>query len=150
MTTNAISLLNKELAELRKFVDLLSSEQQSLLDNDTDSLLTLSETKTLAAGLLMDMSKSRRKSLLKNGIDTMEVWLAKHAPASQVLWHDIQKFAARAQQINSINGELIQTRMRHNQQALGVLHNASKSTAGLYGPDGQANFGNAGRHLGSG
>ncbi len=150
MTTNAISLLNKELAELRKFVVLLSSEQQSLLDNDTDSLLTLSEIKTQTARLLMDMSNSRRKSLLTDGIDTMETWIAKHAPDSRVLWDDIQKFAAQAQQLNIINGELIQSRMRHNQQALGVLSNASKSAAGIYGPDGQANLGSSGRHLGSG
>ena len=150
MTTNAISLLNNELAELRKFVALLSSEQQSLLENDTDSLLTLSETKTRAAGLLMDMSNSRRKSLLTNGIDTMETWIAKHAPNSQALWGDIQKFAAQAQHLNTTNGELIQSRMRHNQQALGVLYSSSKSAAGIYGPDGQANLGNSGRHLGSG
>ncbi len=150
MTTNAISMLNKELAELRKFVALLSSEQQSLLDNDTDSLLTLSETKTQTAGLLMNMSNSRRKLLLANGIDTMETWIVNHAPDSQVLWGDIQKFAVQAQQLNSTNGELIQSRMRHNQQALGVLYNSSKSAAGLYGPDGQANLGNSGRHLGSG
>ncbi len=150
MTTNAISLLNNELAEFRKFVVLLSSEQQSLLENDTDSLLTLSEAKTRAAGLLMDMSNSRRKSLLTNGIDTMETWIAQHAPGSQALWGDIQKFAAQAQHLNTTNGELIQSRMRYNQQALGVLYSSSKSAAGIYGPDGQANLGNSGRHLGSG
>lgn len=147
---DAILQLNEELAELRKFVALLMSEQQSLLSNDTDSLLTLSEAKTQAAGQLMEMGNSRRKSLLTNSTDSMEAWISKHAPNSQAVWSEIQKLAAQAQHLNSTNGELINTRMRHNQQALSALQNASQSAAALYGPDGQANISSTGRHLGSG
>lgn len=150
MMKDALLQLNKEHAELRKFVVLLSSEQQALLDNDTDRLLALSEAKTQAVSLLMEMSNSRRKALLTNSNDSMETWIAKHAPGSQMLWADIRKLAAQAQQLNSTNGELIQSRMRNNQQALGVLYNSSKNAAGIYGPDGQANIGSSGRHLGSG
>jgi flagella synthesis protein FlgN len=146
----ALLQMNRELAELRKFVVLLGSEQQSLLNNDTESLLALSEAKTQAASQLMEMGSARRKALLGNGKDNMEQWIAKNAPASQALWSDIRKLAAEAQHLNSTNGELIQSRMRNNQQALGVLYNSSKSAAGIYGPDGQANIGSAGRHLGSG
>jgi flagellar biosynthesis protein FlgN len=147
---DAILKLNNELVALRKFVDLLSTEQQFLLNNDTDNLLTLSEAKTQAANQLLEMANSRKKALLVNSSDTMESWLSKHAPNSRTLWNDIQKFAAEAQHLNSTNGELINSRMRNNQQALSVLHNASKSAAGLYGPDGQANISSSGRHLGSG
>lgn len=150
MINDAIQKLNKELAELRKFVALLTSEQQSLLNNDTDSLLALSESKTQAANLLMEMSNSRRKALLTNSKDTMEMWISRHAPNSLAVWNEIRQLAAQAQNLNTTNGELIQSRMRHNQQALGVLYNSSKSAAGLYGPDGQANISNSGRHLGSG
>lgn len=150
MINDALQNLNKELAELRKFVALLTSEQQSLLNNDTDSLLALSETKTQAANLLMEMGNSRRKTLLTNSKDSMEMWIARHAPNSLAVWNEIRKLAAQAQHLNSTNGELIQSRMRHNQQALSVLYNSSKSAAGLYGPDGQANISNSGRHLGSG
>jgi flagella synthesis protein FlgN len=80
----------------------------------------------------------------------MEKWIAKNAPASHMLWAEIRKLAAEAQQLNSTNGELIQSRMRNNQQALSVLYNSSKNAAGIYGPDGQANIGSSGRHLGSG
>ncbi|MGV8933122.1 MAG: flagella synthesis protein FlgN [Gallionellaceae bacterium] len=150
MNANAVSQLNNELAELRKFVVLLSSEQQFLLDNDTDSLLTLSEAKTLAASQLMEIGNARRKALLTGSTDNMESWLSKHAPAQQALWAEIRKLAEQAQNLNTTNGELIQSSMRHNQQALGVLYNSSKNAAGLYGPDGQANLNNSGRHLGSG
>ena len=150
MNTDTLTQLNNELAELRKFVVLLTSEQQLLLDNDTESLLTLSEAKTTAATHLIEIGNSRRKTLLSGSIHSMEVWLSKHAPNSGSLWSEIRKLAEQAQNLNSTNGELIQTRMRHNQQALGVLYNSTKSAAGLYGPDGQANINNSGRHLGSG
>jgi flagellar biosynthesis/type III secretory pathway chaperone len=48
------------------------------------------------------------------------------------------------------HGELINSKMRNNQQALNVLFNSAKNAAGLYGPDGQANLNSSGRHLGSG
>jgi flagellar biosynthesis protein FlgN len=147
---DAILKLNNELAALRKFVDLLTTERQFLLNNDTDNLLTLSEVKTQAASQLLEMASSRRKALLVNSSDSMEAWLVKHAPNSRTVWNDIQKLAAEAQHLNSTNGELINARMRNNQQALSVLHNAAKSAAGLYGPDGQANISSSGRHLGSG
>ena len=146
---NAITLLNNELAELRKFVVLLSSEQQALLDNDTDTLLTLSAAKTQAANQLMEMGSLRRKSLLAPGIDTMEAWLETHTPANKKIWQEIRTLAAQSQALNTTNGELINSRMRNNQSALSVLYNSSKSAAGLYGPDGQANIGTSGRHIGS-
>jgi flagellar biosynthesis protein FlgN len=147
---DTLTKLNVELATLRKFVALLTSEQQFLLGNDTENLLTLSDVKTQAAGQLMEMAGSRRKALLGNSADTMETWIGKHAPNARATWNEIQKFAAEAQHLNSTNGELINSKMRNNQQALNVLHSASKSAAGLYGPDGQANISNTGRHLGSG
>lgn len=147
---DAILQLNKELAELRKFVVLLNSEQQALLNNDTDGLLTLSEAKAQAAGQLMEMSNARRKTLLASSGDSMETWIARHAPGSLAVWSEIRKLAAQAQNLNSTNGELINSRMRHNQQALSALQSSSKSAAGLYGPDGQANISSTGRHLGSG
>ena len=136
MIKDALMQMNQELTELRKFVVLLSAEQKSLLNNDTESLLALSETKTQTANLLMAMGSTRRKTLLSNSDDTMEKWIAKHAPTSQMLWTDIRNLAAEAQQLNSTNGELIQSRMRNNQQALSVLYNSSKNAAGIYGPDG--------------
>jgi flagellar biosynthesis protein FlgN len=150
MIQDALLQLNKELLALREFVVVLSSEQQSLLNNDTDSLLTLSEVKTNAANQLMEMSRSRRQKLLGNTLDNMETWLAKNAPKNQAMWTEIRTLADRAQQLNTTNGELINSQMRHNQQALNTLYNSSKSAAGIYGPDGQANLNSSGRHLGSG
>jgi flagellar biosynthesis protein FlgN len=147
---DAIQKLNNELAALRKFVVLLTSEQQCLLGHDSEGLLALSEAKMQAAMQLTEIGNARRKNLLANGTDSMESWIVRHAPGSLPVWREIRKLAAQAQHLNTTNGELINSGMRHNQQALNALHNAAKSAAGLYGPDGQANLSSSGRHLGSG
>jgi flagella synthesis protein FlgN len=53
------------------------------------------------------------------------------------------------QRLNQTNGELIQIKLRYNQQALGVLYGAVQSAAGLYGADGQPNLPSGSRTLGS-
>ena len=58
--------------------------------------------------------------------------------------------AAHASQLNRFNGELIQVRLRYNQQALHALIGASQQAAGLYGPNGQPSLVGSGRALGSG
>lgn len=141
--------LNDELTALRAFVVLLESEQQFLLNNDTDRLLSIAETKSQAASQLAEMAAARRKVMLANNSDSMEAWLAKHAPASLPAWQNIRQLANKAQQINTINGELIQSGLRHNQQAISALQSASQNAAGLYGPDGQPNLASSGRILGS-
>lgn len=152
MIETAIRNLNNELATLRKFVALLTSEQQFLLSNDSDSLLTTSEVKIQVANQLMEIANARRNALLKNGIENMEGWLEKFSPKTLPIWLNIRDLAAQAQALNTTNGELINSKIRNNQQALGALLGSTQNVnvAGLYGPDGQANISSTGRHLGSG
>lgn len=150
MSAQAIAQLDHELAELRKFVNLLTEEQQALLNNEADRLLDLSASKSQAASLLSDIACTRRKSLLSGPNDSMEAWMGKHAPDKMPLWTEIRKLASEAQHLNTTNGELIQARLRNNQQTMNVLFKSSQNTAGIYGPDGQTNINNAGRHLGTG
>ena len=147
--TNIHAQLNDELTSLRAFVVLLESEQQALLGNDTERLLNIAESKAQAASQLAAMAEARRKAFLAGSSDTMEAWLPKHAPASLPLWQSIRQMAAQAQQINTTNGELIQSGLRRNQQALSALNSASQNAAGLYGPDGQPSLGSSGRIIGS-
>ena len=147
--TNIHAQLNDELTSLRVFVVLLESEQKALLGNDTERLLSIAESKAQAATQLAAMAEARRKAFLAGSSDTMEAWLPKHAPASLPLWQSIRQMAAQAQQINSTNGELIQSGLRRNQQALSALNSASQNAAGLYGPDGQPSLGSSGRIIGS-
>lgn len=145
--TNFLANLNDERDALRAFVVLLEQEQQVLLGTDTEPLLALAENKTHSADRLSALSQQRRQSL-PDTVST-ETWLSKNAPQGLALWQEILQLANRAQRLNQTNGELIQIKMRYNQQALGVLVGATQHAAGLYGPDGQPNLPSTGRTLGS-
>ncbi len=136
---------------MRAFVALLEKEQECLLDQDSEALLSLAETKNQSANKLTAIANDRRQYLKSNaaGLDTPD-WLSKHAPSSLGIWEEIRELAARAHQINQTNGEVIQLKLRSNQQALAALLGASKSAAGLYGRDGQPSLPVSGRILGSG
>ena len=148
-----LGALTAERAALLSFVDLLEREQGMLVENRADQLLELSGKKTTDALSLNELAEARRnllQNLPKLSADAIQTWLATHSPQSFAVWHEVLALAERAQQLNRINGELIQIKLRHNQQSLAVLSNAVKK-ANLYGPDGQPSFSpGSGRSLGSG
>ena len=161
--TELIAALAAEHAALLKFVVLLEREQAMLVENLTDQLLELSEKKTADAFNLDRLAETRRALLKKNipqsgitasgdipGADTIHAWLKTFSPDGLAIWQKISATADRAHRLNHINGELIQMKLRHNQQSLAVLSSAADK-ADLYGPDGQHSFSpGSGRSLGSG
>jgi flagella synthesis protein FlgN len=148
---NLPSHLINERDKLRAFILLLEKEQQALLTQDSEQLLSLAELKTLETNKLAELSNQRRRSmnLSADNFDTA-AWILKNAPSCSVTWNEIRELATRAHHLNQINGEVIQLKLRSNQQALTVLLGASQSAAGLYGRDGQPSLPIAGRTLGSG
>lgn len=149
-----ITALTAERGALGNFVTLLEREQGMLVENRTDQLLELSGKKTTDALSLNELAEARRslmeKSLPQSGADAVIAWLGTHSPEGLAIWQEILALAKRAQQLNHTNGELIQMKLRHNQQSLAVLSNAVNK-ANLYGPNGQPSFSpGSGRSLGSG
>lgn len=149
-----LAALTAEYTALLNFVALLEREQGMLVENRTDRLLELSEQKSTDALSLNELAEMRRSLLQKKipefSVDTTHAWLAAHNPQGWAVWHEVLALAERAQQLNRTNGELIQMKLRHNQQSLAVLSNAVNK-ANLYGPDGQPSFSpGSGRSLGSG
>ena len=147
------SRLNAERDGLQTLVTLLETEQKALIDGDTEQLLALSESKTLAVHELSKLANERKivlqsqEALIKDrGIIG---WLQIYAPRSLPVWRDIQKLVEQMQKLNRTNGSLIQTKMRNNQQALSILLNVSHSAQGLYGADGQTHISSSSRILGS-
>ena len=148
-----LAALTAERAALLSFVGLLEREQGMLVENRTDQLLEQSEQKSNASFGLNELAEARRSLLQENlpklSADAIHAWLAAHNPQGLAVWHEVLALAERAQQLNRTNGELIQIKLRHNQQSLAVLSNAVKK-ANLYGPDGQPSFSpGSGRSLGS-
>lgn len=148
-TTEFLSNLNDECAALRAFVVLLNDEQRTLLGQHTEELLSLAEAKIQLANKIAALSTARQKYLPPGTRDTGE-WLKQNVPQALPAWLEARQLAAHVQRLNQTNGELIQIKLRYNQQALGVLFSAAQSTAGLYGADGQPNQPSASRTLGSG
>lgn len=147
-TAEFLSNLNDECAALRAFVVLLEDEQRVLLGQNSEDLLPLSESKIQLANRIAALSEARQQLLPETVRDTME-WLKRNMSEGLPAWHEARQLAAQAHRLNQTNGELIQIKLRYNQQALGTLYGATQNTAGLYGADGQPNLPSASRTLGS-
>jgi flagella synthesis protein FlgN len=153
-TAQLVAALTAERIALQSFVALLENEQSLLVENSTETLLSLCEQKSEDAISLNKLAELRRdlmkKSLPSLSAEAVQDWLKTQSPLGLSLWQELRVLAERAQQLNSTNGELIHMKMRHNQQSLNVLTKAVNK-ASLYGPDGQTTFSpGSGRSLGSG
>lgn len=143
-----LSNLNDECATLRAFVVLLEDEQRTLLGQHSEELLPLAEAKIKLAGKITTLSEARQRHL-PEGTRDMAEWLKQNAPQALPLWQEARQLATHVHRLNQTNGELIQIKLRYNQQALGVLYGAAQNAAGLYGADGQPNLPSGSRTLGS-
>ena len=129
-----MTALTDERLAVRGFVELLRQEQSLLTENSIDPLLILAEKKS-ADALRLNAA--------------IQAWLEGHNHECLLIWQEICTLTEQARQLNNVNGELIQMKLRHNQQSLTALTRAV-SQANLYGPDGQTNFSaGTGRSLGS-
>jgi len=148
-----LTALTEELRLVRGFAELLKQEQRLLTENAIDQLLELAEQKSTHAVQFNEVAEGRRR-LLKKSLPVLEssaiqTWLTNNCVQGLALWQEIRSLAEQSQQLNHINGELIQMKLRHNQQTLSVLSKAVNK-ANLYGPDGQTNFApGSGRSLGN-
>jgi len=151
LASDLLIKLNEERAALHAFVVLLEKEQQVLLESDVEPLLTFAETKTQSAHKLAEMGVSRRQAMTPNtaNLDTT-AWIKQYAPTCSAIWDEVRELATRAHHLNHTNGEVIQLKLRSNQQALNALLGAAQNTTALYGRDGQPSLPISGRTLGSG
>jgi len=140
-----------ERSALQKFITLLDAEQQALLGKQAEQLLALADNKTQLIHTLGKLAGERTTHLSKQGVDInlggIEAWLQTHLADGLSTWHEIKQLAAQARAKNQLNGELIQSTLRHTQNALTALHHAAQKVHGLYGSDGQARLSSASRTL---
>lgn len=128
--------LEQERDTLRAFVALLEREQDALMNADAEALLPLAEEKVRLSDALAASGAARRNAAVAHG-------------ANDAIRQELRQLAARARELNQTNGELIQIKLRYNQQALNVLLGAAQQTGALYGADGQTSVSGSGRTLGS-
>lgn len=151
---NLLAALTEEHAAVRSFVTLLQQEQQMLTENSIDTLPALAEQKSTHAANISQIAQKRHR-LLQSLIPELTAahilaWLKINSKEGLELWQSLRLLADQASELNRINGELIQIKLRHNQQLLGALSRAVNQ-ANLYGPNGQTSFSTGtGRSLGQG
>ena len=136
----------REFEAFREFHQILSTEHEALLNGDADELLSLAQRKNKRVIELTQLAEARNQFLTESVGSTnqigMEIWLDSYDPAdknrARKLWQDLIDLARTAKDLNQSNGQLIHTRLAHNQEALNVLLGANAGTSNLYGADGQA------------
>ena len=149
-----LAALTEEHTAVSNFVALLQQEQQMLTENSIDNLAMLAERKSTHAVKINQLAQTRHR-LLQALIPELTAahildWLKLNSKEGLELWQGLHTLADQARELNRINGELIQIKMRHNQQLLGALSRAVNQ-ANLYGPNGQTSFSTGtGRSLGQG
>lgn len=154
MSAPLLAAIAAETAALQRFISVLEEEQKLLIEGDADAVLPLLEKKT---GLITELGaagEQREAALQALGIEirkeAMEAWFASAPADLQAHWQKLLELAQTANRINSTNGQLINTRLQYNQQALSVLMNAAGNLGDdTYGPDGHKTTGAGSRTLGS-
>lgn len=147
------SNLRQERKMTEIFLDILKKEQEALIGDDIERLETLPRDKAEIVMQLAELARQRDKALIEQSLSTdrkgMETLLARRSDAETVTveWHELLRLAEAAQQLNQINGEIITTRLRHNQRSLVAIQNAT-GAAPLYGPTGKTSTLKGGRQLG--
>jgi len=154
MSAPLLSAIAAETAALQRFIAVLEEEQKLLISGNADAVLPLIEQKTALIAELGAAGQQREAALQALGVEirkeAMEAWIAGAAAELKAPWQALLELAQAANRLNSTNGQLINTRLQYNQQALSILVNASGSLSDdTYGPDGHKSAGASSRTLGS-
>ena len=151
----ADSLLQEQQAA-RILIDLLQQEQALLINADIDGLTMVTERKGPVIAQMSELATKRHRTLAAAGHAAseagMQAWIDARAAgklaqsAAVSAWTALLAMARQAQEINRINGVLINSHMARNQGALNVLR-IQTGSGNFYGPDGQASTRGVGRGL---
>lgn len=129
--------IRAEREVFQEFHRTLQLEQDALLKGETEVLLELAPRKTQLIEKLSAMSAERQRGLAAAGHENnqagMVAWLDAMGAdaATRKLWQELLDLAREAERVNRSNGILIDTHLRHNEQALAVLR-AAANPGGLY------------------
>jgi flagella synthesis protein FlgN len=147
-TAPLLAALAEERAAFQAFLDLLQTEQDHLLVNNIDALLKLSQSKVECIVTLSRLAGERNLFLTKAGLPNDQEGMKavlRHLDDAEVNreWEELIRVAKEARLLNHTNGQLIEIKLRHNQQALSVLREAAQQID-LYGTHGQRLGGSVG------
>ena len=135
------SCLERENAAVGRFVAILQREQDALSSGDADRLPALSAEKSVLVEELIDLAETRNSQLQREGFaadrNGLSAWANAAGPMAVRARDHLLELAARARELNRLNGELIAMRLTHTQAALAALALNGRE-ANVYGRDGHA------------
>jgi flagella synthesis protein FlgN len=150
------ALLKRTITELQAFIAVIAAERKVLITGDIDQLPDISGKKSALTTRLADLESQREAKLASAGFGAgqpaIDAWLAAegstNSTSAQTAWKHLLELAAEARRENEINGKLIATHLKQNQQGLAALLGES-ADAGTYGANGQQKTSSGRRPLGS-
>ncbi len=156
ISTQFNTLIEKEIGLMQALARTLAEEQTILIDNNVEALLVLTQEKNGLLGQITQIEKDRNTLLVQHGFGPdqqgmLELITAKSEESAylhlQECWDSLLKISADAQELNRVNGGLINRQITRNQSTLNVLQSGGQAGS-MYGADGQTKIsGNASRGI---
>ena len=126
-----ISLLQNEIRHTQGLCESLEVESEALIARDMPALEQASADKLVHIRELGSLGQTREALLA-----TIEGDPLNESTQLTPLWQDLLSLAAKCQEMNRINGSIIETGFRQSQQALDILQGTSGKPE-LYDNSGQ-------------
>lgn len=134
------SVVEQQHLRLKQLKQLLESEQQLLSQGaiDGEALSQVAADKRPLYDDLEKLEALRDKLAQNKGFSNTPRAMQNFAELEKMLpqWNAMRLTAQRVAQLNKLNGELIEHRLRHNQQMLNLLRESSAEHAPTYSSSG--------------
>ncbi len=140
-------ILTEELTSFGQFCLFLRAEREALACNDSAALTRITGQKQEVCDKLVNLEKARQAHLGIGANNPAEALKVIDSNLHQQ-WLRLIELAREAQNLNQVNGVIIETRLKHNQQALALLKSGAEITA-TYTAGGQSTNVGSSRLLGS-
>ena len=150
--SSPLGKLGTECAAWQAMLNVMTEEEQALINGEADRLVSLDASKLAQLNTLSNLAGARNKTLLAAGLSAdhagMNAWLAQHGlPEHHTQWQQLCQMEQDAQAMNQRIGKLIDMRLTNTRQALNVLVHSTANKGGLYDQAGQSVAGHTGKPL---
>lgn len=144
------SIIEREIAEVSRFIAVLRDEQETLKSGQIDDLTQYGERKAALVEQLNALSAQRQRAIGQDAQSgdpaATEAWLSQQQnPAATENWKKLLELAREAKALNALNAKMVEIRLRQTGEILTLL-TQSQENAGLYGASGQT-LGNSGSRI---
>ncbi|MGV8893117.1 MAG: flagella synthesis protein FlgN [Burkholderiaceae bacterium] len=140
--TSPSATLHDEHAAVSSLIGLLQKEQDTLIAANIEELPSLIAEKAAIVAKMAELANQRQLALTATGFSLeqngMDQWIAQTSDdVARTLWQELLSLAKSAEELNRINGKLINQHATYNQNALNVLQGVPVG-GNFYGPNGKS------------